>query len=370
MELFEALKLNLESIIIVLATYSISLIFFGFFSKYLNSKSIVKKVLSLSIITLPICFLSALRSINTGADTMNLYRDFLASEQKSFVEVIQTNPTALIYQSLEWIISYYAPGNYHIYFFVVAFLSMTFVILGINKWKLKYSVFAYALFLLTLGPNLLNQIREMLAVSIMVYGFYYLYQKNYKVYFIISLIASLIHLSAFPMALIIFLIVYNVKNQKSNLIFLIFIIIVTVFSKQIFNLLSVFVSFTKYKDKYFSEVNQVPLGLGLLLTLIPNVLPMVFLSLISKVDKKMERTVLLTVPTRAVGYYYYYVHRLYYYASSVSIIAIPFELEKTTKENRSLVFLFTIICALVYFISFYCWKEFGTYLPYQFYWNV
>lgn len=363
-----------ESLVTVTSVYCLSLVLMYLYQA-INRKqniSFILKCLLRVLVILPVAIMVGCRGISTGADTDNNWMDYLRMYDNSLSTAINKSTSDdILYRCLAWSVCRISNANVHVYFTVVALLTLYFVVLTIDKWKLRNSTTALFLFLFCYGPNLCNQMRELLAVSIMLYAYWCLYENKRKVFIFWSAVASLIHLSALVAAIISYLIVVFSKKQKKGNIFYMVLVLVTVFCQPISKLLgSLFFSGTKYYEKYFLEASGMSVGLGMLLTMIPIVIPAFVMHHHLDKEGKILKNISVTIPARLVGYDYYFVSRMHYYFSGMGIIGLPMALDNVPYKNRVFVRIFIIIMAIVYYLSFYFWKDASTYFPYVFipYW--
>src|SRR5690625_868215 len=156
--------------------------------------------------------------------------------------------------------------------------------------------------------QLLNQSRQLLAVSIVLYSLYYILRKQYIKYFILIFLASLIHFTSivalvFPLLNIKKDYFYPLKNLFFFVILIISFIAIGPIMKWIIDLLPI---------KYITYVEYIEfggLGYGLVLNLAPIILPII---VFHKYNKQLSsiflsRVALLAIPFRLGGYSSYYI---------------------------------------------------------------
>lgn len=366
----ESLVYYRESLMTVTSVYSLSLILMYLYQGINRQQNIshISKCMFRILVILPVAIMVGCRGFSSGADTDNYWLDYLPMNDSSLSTAIaQSTGGDILYRCLAWSICRITNANVHVYFTIVATLTLYFVVLTIDKWKLRNSTTALFLFLFCYGPNLCNQMRELLAVSIMLYAYWYLYEKKSKVFIFWSVVASLIHLSAFAASIITYLIVAFSKKQKKDNKFYIVLGLVTVFCQPITRLIGALLfSETKYYDKYFLEASGLSVGLGMLLTMIPIVIPAFVMHRRLDKEGKMLKIISIAIPSRLVGYDYYFVSRMHYYFSGMGIIGLPMALDNVPYKNRIFVRTFIIIMVFIYYLAFYFWKDASTYFPYVF----
>lgn len=140
--------------------------------------------------------------------------------------------------------------SYNVFIFIIAAITIILFYLLIKRYSKKPadSIFYFV----TLGyyAFLFNIIRQMLAISISLFGIKYIKEKNFIKYLVVIVIASLFHLSALIMIPVYFLL--KLPNNRKINIALIFICICAMF---LYNDVYHFVikNFTQYSA--YSEVN-------------------------------------------------------------------------------------------------------------------
>jgi len=366
----ESLMYYRESLMTVTSVYCLSLILMYLYQTINRQQNIshISKCILRVLVILPVAIMVGYRGFSTGADTENYWLNYFPMRDSSLSTTIgQSTGGDILFRFLAWSICKITNANVHVYFTVVAALTLYFVILTIDKWKLRNSTTALFLFLFCFGPNLCNQMRELLAVSIMLYAYWYLYEKKRKVFILWSVVASLIHLSALAAAMITYFIVAFSKKQKKSNTFYIFLGLATVFCQPITRFLGALLfSGTKYYNKYFLEASGMSVGLGMLLTMIPIVIPAFVMHRRLDKEGKILKIISVAIPARLVGYDYYFVSRMHYYFSGMGIVGLPMALDNTPDKNRGFTRIFIIIMVIAYYLAFYFWKDASTYFPYVF----
>lgn len=116
-------------------------------------------------------------------------------------------------------------------FFVSSFITLFFIYNGIsNNEIIKYSFLAPFIFYLMFFQASFNTIRIIMAVSIFFYNIRYIKERDFKKYFIFTMLASSIHLSAIVTLPVYFMYNFLVKSNRSlekNLVYLLVAIIIS-----------------------------------------------------------------------------------------------------------------------------------------------
>lgn len=371
-----------SSILTIVLTYLLTLFLYRSYCKYTtrrkkrNCKYATRRKkrkhrfvrgVRLTLSLLPVSLLAALRGIEVGADTLNVWSGYLECLKRPLAEQITIDVSEFFYDLFRWLVCRITNGNVQVFFFLLAFLTLLFVVFAINKWNIKYKCLALFIFLMLFGPNLMNQSRQMLSVAIMVYSFSCLYKGSYKQFVFWSIIAIFTHFSAI-IAVTLYLFVYLAcKKNRVNVAFLVFLIALAVSSKYLIAFLGRFVVFEKY-TKYFENTESFGIGLGLLLLLIPTIIPTVLAKKEIR-DSRIRNTIYLTAPIRIIGYYSYFLYRITYYFSGITMVALPVAVEQARGTKRAVLRISFIVLPLIYFLLFYCWKDVEVYMPYYAFWD-
>lgn len=330
MELLDTLQMNLPSGILFWLVFLISIIASNFYQKIRLEKNEdgsikirkINKLAKFIMITIIVIFpalLIGLRAHDLGYDTTNYVTSFLNiqynfSLYNVFYEIFGGEPLYHLFRYLTFIIF---NGNPTVFLFLMAFLTLYIFILGLDKWIDKISISLalftyYALF----GLQLLNQSRQLFALSILFYGFYYLANKKYWKYFLIVIIATSIHFSAI---IGIFFPLLNFKENNfyslKKRMFLLSLFILPVLMYPIFTIIKYIIP--ESYSSYLINISYDGIGLGLILTLIPVFLPIIiYYPFLKKKEVSLfVRIASLTFPFRLAGYYSYYIMRMHYYGA-------------------------------------------------------
>lgn len=336
----------------------------GNFYRY-NKFSLIKSAGWKLFAILPIVTMAGIRGYNTGADTSGVWEEYLKCSDMTFSQVATYDLTAVLYYFYSWIIAKITNANPQIFMASLTMITMLIIMRAIDKWNLKYGGLSMYIFLACLGPNLLNQSRQILAVSVLFYGYYYAYNCDDRKYWAIILVSSLIHLASFPAGIAIWFINRNRSAVHHKVIFWSIYLISIFGTRYITTTLITLLSFQKFK-RYIDTITNERIGLGLLLVCLPTVvLALLMNRYMHGKDRKMRDTILLTLPARLMGYTVYFAYRVYYYFSVQNVIAFPRQLEKMSRNNKLVYRLLIVLFCLVWFFVYYGWLQADTYFPYQ-----
>ncbi len=370
----ESISYYSDSLRIVCIGYLISIIIFALYNHWLWGMSesdyakikLWRKMILRILVLLPVAVTVGIRGFYAGADTHGVWLEYVRCAALSFGELFSYDITALLYNMGSWIICKLTNANVQIFMTFLAILTLYFIIAGIEKWKLRYGGLALFIFYFCLGPNMMNQSRQMLSVAIMFYAFYYAFCGKSKKYALFVFLAGLIHLSALPAGIVIWFFNNNNRLKQRGFAFWLIFFVATFGMKSLIPVFAVIFRGTKYYAYFMSAENNM-MGWGLILVLIPTVIPAFALQKYMDKDHKLRNTIYMTLPLRMVGYYIYYAYRIYYYFSMQNVIAFPYALERIRRKNRFFVSLFIAGACLIWFFLYYGWLSAHIYFPYMTY---
>lgn len=181
----------------------------------LNNKNFSKR-LFLIINIIPIILITGFRSINNGRDTymyVTIYNTIKDTDWNLIFDVIPRIDKG--YLLLNKLISL-LDLDYTGFFLIISFITYTGIALFFYKYSTNIWLTLY-LFITNLYIfDPFNIVRQMLALSIILISFDLLLKRNYKIFAIIVIFASFIHLSAILFLLLLFL-KFNSDNISKSL---------------------------------------------------------------------------------------------------------------------------------------------------------
>ena len=165
----ESISYYSDSLRIVCIGYLISIIIFALYNHWLWGMSesdyakikLWRKMILRILVLLPVAVTVGIRGFYAGADTHGVWLEYVRCAALSFGELFSYDITALLYNMGSWIICKLTNANVQIFMTFLAILTLYFIIAGIEKWKLRYGGLALFIFYFCLGPNMMNQSRQM-----------------------------------------------------------------------------------------------------------------------------------------------------------------------------------------------------------------
>ena len=237
-----------------IATYTISC-FLAYLAKKANKREWF--VLFSFLALFAGAFLAGSRASTVGSDVSlyGNYEFYLASRSKNLLYLLLTRSIQIepLYLLLNYVVSRFT-NDVHWFYFILQFINITFIYVGIIKNSDKYS-FGLSLFTYytLFYPFSLNGLRQSVALSIVFFGFIYIERRDLKRYLLIILLACGFHYTAIC-CLFFYLINWifaTIKNKDQiTVIICIFLVVFMFFSNYIIQAIALIVP--KYIRYFFS----------------------------------------------------------------------------------------------------------------------
>ena len=261
-------------------------------------------------------------------------------------------------------------NSYSGFLFLSAFVTYFFAILSINRYgKYRYfGVMIFIYFILLYAPSF-NIVRQMVSVSIIIYGFKYIENKSFFKYLLIVLLALSFHTSALFCLSFYFLNINstNFSKTKKTIIIILAITIPFIFD-YLFNVLSKMLIFSKYimvyenivgySYRYSAIIIRIPIIIAILL----------FRKRLILHDKNNQLYLLiylLEFTCVLLSFHMKWAVRFIYYCMISEIILVPQIISIVKGKNKLFtLFYFGLYYILYFIIVFGLWKNDGI-IPYQ-----
>lgn len=164
---------------------------------------------------IPFLFLMliGLRGDHVGVDTQNYIEDYFVWGQWG---------CPWIEPGFDFIIRkcYQYNLGVHFYIFILAFISILFTCMAINRLRGKYySVTVFCIFIFNMVPYV-NILRQIIAISIFMYAFVFIQKRKPFFYFLCISLAALFHASALILLPLYFLKTYRLENKIYIIIYI------------------------------------------------------------------------------------------------------------------------------------------------------
>ena len=156
----------------------------------------------LALSSIQIVLIVGTRNFKVGRDTINFFRMFQRISNYKTLTDYEFNLIEPLYAILNFIVGKIT-GSYLIFNILIASFTMLFLSMAI--YKLSNNVFwsVYIFISCCFFYQMMNQFRQLLAMSITLYAFSFLVEKKTRKYILWILVATLIHKSAFIMVILV-----------------------------------------------------------------------------------------------------------------------------------------------------------------------
>ncbi len=146
-----------------------------------------------------------------------------------------------------YIIKFYVSSDYHLWLFIIAFISGIAVLKGLYDHSVFLPLSVYLYIASTLFTYMLNGMRQFIAISIMFSAFPLLINKKYLKFLLAAILLSTFHLSAL-IAVPFFFLGLNKPFSFRNFTILIIFVIIAYFSSIVFPYIDQLFIETQYRD--------------------------------------------------------------------------------------------------------------------------
>lgn len=338
----------------------------SFLLAILYRNSIVKKELTSivsdwivrGLVALPVSLLFGLRSLEVGWDTASLVNVLFSSRYNlSSLLASQHDP---VFTFLSKSLFFIAPNNTFLYLFLLAFLTQFIFLSAVRRWEngryLHTSYLTYLLYFALIG---MDQSRQMLAISIMLYGTVQLIEGKRKAFLIYVTIAGLFHFTAFFAYIFLIFKMKDKRHRVLKTLAIASVVFVTVFPEILFSQLGRFFGNTAYFEYFTGRYARLDgeeggTGLRFVLDIIPCMAPLFFFRSLPKDSRWLIIISLLsTMPLRMLGYQSDFLYRIYYEPAIAIVFAYPYAFSYLSNKGRFFRCFMLILILLVYFYISY-----------------
>ena len=201
--------------IIYLITFFITCVLCVILQKYIKNK-ILKVIFSILIILIP-SIIGGFRDLTIGTDVLVYGEKYFkyANSYQNILNYITSYDIDIGYLAINFLVSRFT-NDVHIFLFVLQLIVNTLVFITLYKYKERVPLWLSMLCYLTLYYcRTFNLIRQSMALAIVFWGIKKKKKKEFIKYFIVVLLASLFHPSAW-IALLLYIIniLLNSKNER------------------------------------------------------------------------------------------------------------------------------------------------------------
>lgn len=312
----------------------------------------------LVVVCIPLSVLAGLRH-NVGTDFASYCNIFEIIKYNTFSEAVERTDLEPLFVLIVKTISFFIKSNSFI-FFAIEFMTLIPVAITIYRFRDKLSMpFAFLLYYLNFYHMSLNILRQMLAVSIVFFGLYYLIKKRYLVYCITNLLAVFIHTSTilcFSFLLVPLLFSFLRGKLKRNkwipdVIFYTIIVLSPVIIRRLISIVLSLSIFEKYAHRFVT--GEVSIGIGTIAFAIMLILPVIIIAwnIINKDESLMimKNLYIMYLPFSFVGYFVTWASRINYYPLVIPVLFIPAVIRASRGYNK----IFLTAYYLTVFVGIY-----------------
>lgn len=189
MNFIETLNQNWGTALLFWTFFAISIILAHFYQYIFNNfdtihgkQSLIIKWFFLSIVILGPAIIIGVRRYDVGADTLNNWTAYINLGVVNSIKIsfLNTGIDKPLFFLIHYVIYLVFKGTPTVFFTIISFLTLFILALALDKWKDKLSIsFALFVYYSFFGMQLLNQSRQMLALSILFYALFFLSEKKY-----------------------------------------------------------------------------------------------------------------------------------------------------------------------------------------------
>ncbi len=330
---------DIRSLIIYISFLSATMVILWMYQN-LKIKSKLSKVIILLLACLPLSLLAGLRD-GVGTDYNSYCNAFNFIKQNTVFDGIQYSGAEPLFVVIVKAISLINPSNEFI-FFGIEFLTLYLVIISLSKFQNDLSMpIAFAIYYLSFFHMSLNIVRQLLALSIIFYGIYYLINKKYMVYVAITLCASFIHTSSvlclsFLIIPFLFRFYKKDKSLKKNLWFSHFLFYLGIalspfFIGRFISLILTIPAFSRYAHRVV-ETSEVSIGIGTIAYVVILIIPVIVVAF-KQIERNerftfLQNLFIMYLPISFIGYFVTWASRVNLYPLIIIVIFIPMVIRK------------------------------------------
>lgn len=341
----------IETYLLYLFVDFIAIICFSFYIKTKNKKkSMIFLILSFVVMFL----LVALRGANVGTD----YIDVAKAYQNLSQGILTKHDVNWFGYPLVYLCRFIGlifGDSYFVFYFILAFFSLFFVFKGIIKFSENKKLSLILFITFCLYYQLMNQSRQMLAISIIFYAIGFIKEKKLIKYFLLILLAGCIHESALIM--LPFYFIDKIKLKSYIMIIIGISVVIIGFYTPILEFL---ISKTSYSI-YLNTIYNVSFKLSTLFNLVFRLMLFVFsYYVIKKHNKNLENNYLINLSfictiLQIITVKYYFLGRLttYFFISYLYLIPIVYNLLKKNKNTKIVTAMLVVALISIYNVYYF-----------------
>lgn len=317
-------------------------------------------------IILVLSLLCGFRSYEVGTDTSAIYLPYYYNKY-CINNVAYEGTEYLFYGILK--VGYFLFHSYTGVLCLISFLTLTFAFIGLSYFKNRVSLpLAMLIYVSFIYFESFNIMRQILALSIIVFAFRYLEKKHYFIYLLWCFVAAFVHNSSI-VSIGLLVIYLSLKNKKVYNILFVLICLLPFLLSPIMNLLANVPVLSIYFERYKLELDFSIQNFSYIIYFSPAfVICLYFRKALIKKDLKNKFYLTMLLLVFICGLFKLYMvwisRLLYYFSFSVCILLPQCVPLCKNEQNGKMLKLFIAFYCLAYFILFYLVLGNGDIYPY------
>lgn len=328
----------------------------------------------IGIFFLPLLFSFYRKGIGTDYYTYEIiYNNLTKYSVLSYIKnYYQNNET--LYEFFFYLmnhIAYLLKNDFRFVLLLSTAIPMTAAFCTIRSFRNHLSpTFAWFLFMCLFYQQTYNILRQTIAVSIVLYSFKYLIQKDIKKYVLGITVAVLFHRSACICILFYFFCEKKYCSQNFKNLLLYSAIFFSPFILPVLFKIAPYIPVINHYFIFYEVQADVHIGIGFMLYILPPLLPMILYKnrILEKLPsyRVLYSVFLLSIPLKFSSYYLLWAGRFADYTMASQILLVPI-LVKAINNNkkRILISLYYTLWYLFYYVYVYWILNTGHTIPYH-----
>ncbi len=359
----------MASLVIYLVVFCLSGLFFSLGDKNKFSKYTILAVILPTI-------LGGIR-YGVGADFFSYSAKLQVSESMGFLQFFKT------FNKMEpavWIIGRFSGllnANPTLFFTLTSFLVILMFYLGARRLNLKYIGLFMFLVMCVIFPQSLSGVRQGVAMAFSFYAITYIFDKNFKKFFLFIVAASMFHFSALAVLMVypLFILFIDkttpIKYQK-NVIFLTISLPLLIFvSMNLIDGIPLLSKYAQYQNDIFIDKFQGKIGTH---NFIPEIIAVTIafifykrLVIVSNLGKLSFMMIIMMIYFNMLGLNFSLASRFAdYFMPFFLIILTGVVGEFATKKDKKWASLTVVLFGVLFFIGAFYLNKSGSIFPYNF----
>lgn len=334
------MKADLFSISIYWGALLISILFCQIYQKQQPKKNRIK-IFYIFLICMPLSLVAGAR-YDVGTDYLVYAEYYLYNKSYDLSYIFENFRLEKGFFIFNKLCYYLSGGSIFFYFFAVEFFILCLAVSGLLRFSKRINLpAAFFLYYIFFYHFSLNGIRSAIAISFLIFSYYYLLEKKWVKYFVVIFIGSLFHSTIFLCMLYPFALLfsgkfaandYYINNTKRTTVYILFLII---FIYIIGSLLPI-ITQVFFADMYdmFIESSDGKIGIGTFFLFILYVVPIILFNWKymknDKIYARLRDLSLLYLPVSIIGYFAVWASRL----NLFSFVALLFLFSMAINDNK------------------------------------